>query len=465
VPLHIHHAHEFNPALVLMLENPFAVLGIVLQWISSLMLVLLFYRLGQIGTHRRLLWVWAAAWGGQLVSLTGFTLNAVATMAGRPFAEIQSLRWLDGVYYVPGTMLFMTLIGVGVAQAVGRRLPAAVERIGVLAAIAVGLFAVLLGDRVLTGALLVAVTTTVSLGALVRIIASERRRRDRRLLLPGAVLLLGAVMVTYQLIRYFGATLDPLGDFANVVHNLSGYVGVLASALLGAAIIVMVTEDSVRAQHYARQEQLRVVAEIGTQVSPTSSSADPHSPKVQGRSDARYQSEVQRIDAVAIIVEPSVRSRSAVDDAVPLRASPLSARTATLPQSVRQADGSVSLALLIDDEAPARSTLARIFQRGGWAVREAATGAEALNWLVGVDPREAPAVIVCNFTMPGLGGRQFHAHLQQHRPEFLPRLIFATDGLDEATADFIRATGCQQIRKPGTVEDVARAVEQVTLRT
>ena len=121
--------------------------------------------------------------------------------------------------------------------------------------------------------------------------------------------------------------------------------------------------------------------------------------------------------------------------------------------------------MLIDDEAPARSTLARIFQRGGWAVREAATGAEALNWLVGVGPQEAPAVIICNFKMPGLGGRQFHAHLQQHRPEFLPRLLFVTDGPDESTAEFIRATRCQMIRKPGTVEDVARAVEQVTLRT
>ena len=448
-----------------MLENPFAVLGILLQWISSLMLVLLFYRLGQIGTHRRLLWVWAAAWGGQLVSLTGFTLNAVATMAGRPFAEIQSLRWLDGVYYVPGTMLFMALVGIGVAQAVGRHLPAAVERIGVLAAIAVGLFAVLLGDRVLTGALLVAVTTTASLGALVRIIASERRRRSRRLLLPGAVVFLGAVMVTYQLIRYFGATLDPLGDFANVVHNLSGYVGVLASALLGAAIIVMVTEDSVRAQQYARQEQLRVVAEIGMQVAPTTSNAGPPSPSNQDRSDARYQGEAQRLDSVAILVEPPVRTRLAVDVTVPLRAPALAPRTATLPQPLRQPDGSPSLALLIDDEAPARSTLARIFQRGGWAVREAATGAEALNWLVGVDPREAPAVIVCNFTMPGLGGRQFHGHLQQHRPEFLQRLIFAVDGLDEPTAEFIRAAQCQLIRKPGTVEEVARAVEQVTLRT
>ena len=252
-----------------MLENPFAVLGILLQWISSLMLVLLFYRLGQIGTHRRMLWIWAAAWGGQLVSLTGFTLNAVATMAGRPFAEIQSLRWLDGVYYVPGTMLFLALVGIGVAEAVGRRLPAAVERIGVLAAMAVGLFAVLLGDRVLTGALLVAVTTTMSLGGPGANHRVRTAETEPAAAAPRRSPALGAVMVTYQLIRYFGATLDPLGDFANLVHNLSGYVGVLASALLGAAIIVMVTEDSVRAQHYARQEQRGSVDAIETQVAPT----------------------------------------------------------------------------------------------------------------------------------------------------------------------------------------------------
>ena len=448
-----------------MLENPFAVLGIVLQWISSLMLVLLFYRLGKIGTHRRLLWIWAAAWGGQLVSLTGFTLNAVATMAGRPFAEIQSLRWLNGVYYVPGTMLFMTLTGIGVAQAVGRRLPAAVERIAVLAAIAVGLFAVLLGDRVLAGGLLVAVTTTVTLGALVRIIASERRTRSRPLLLPGAVLLLGAVMVTYQLIRYFGVTLDPLGDFAILVNNFSGYAGTLASALLGAAIIVMVTEDSVRAQQFAHEERFQVVAAVETPVAPTGRALDPLSPDEMDLPDGGDRVEPQQTDALVIMVEPVVRSRAVVNDQRPLRAPPLSPRTATLPQPVRHVDCGSSLALSIYYEAPTRSTLARIFQRGGWAVREAATGAEALNWLVGIPLQEAPGVIVCRFKMPGLGGRQFHAHLQQHRPEFLQRLIFVTDGMDEPTADFIRAAGCQVIRKPGTVEDVARAVEQVTLRT
>jgi CheY-like chemotaxis protein len=447
-----------------MLENPFAVLGIILQWISSLMLVLLFYRLGQAGTHRRLLWIWAAAWGGQLVSLTGFTLNAVATMAGRPFAEIQSLRWLDGVYYVPGTMLFMALVGIGVAQVVGRRLPAVVERIGVLAAIAVGLFAVLLGDRVLTGVLLVAVTTTVGLGALARMITSERRRSDRRLLLPVAVVLLGTVMVTYQLIRYFGATLDPLGDFANIVHNLSGYFGALASALLGAAIIVMVTEDSVRTQQYARHEQLQRVGAVEAPVSPTDGHAGRYAPKDRDEPDARYPGDLRRIDAVAIVVEPPASSRVAGDDSVPRRARPPSPRTATLPQPVRHRDGRPSMALLIDDGAPGRSALARIFQRGGWAVREAASGAEALSWLVVVDPQEAPAVIICNFRIAGLGGRRFHAHLQQHRPEFLQRLIFVAEGLDKSGADFIRATQCQLIRKPGTVEDVARAVEQVTLR-
>jgi len=292
-----------------MLENPFAVLGIVLQWISSLMLLLLFYRLGKIGTHRRLLWIWSAAWGGQLVSLTGFTLNAVATMAGRPFAEIQSLRWLNGVYYVPGTMLFMALTGIGIAQAVGRRLPAAVERIGVLAAIAVGLFAVLLGDRVLAGLLLVAFTTTVTLGALVRIIASERRTRSRPLLLPGAVLLLGTVMVTYQLIRYFGVTLDPLGDFANLVHNFSGYAGALASALLGAAIIVMVTENSVRAQQYAQQERFTAGAAIETPVAPAPATPDPRPPADRDLPGTRDPGESRQPDAVVIMVEAPVRSR------------------------------------------------------------------------------------------------------------------------------------------------------------
>lgn len=444
-----------------MLENPFALVGIMLQWFTSLLLVLLFYRLGHAGTHRRLLWTWAAAWGAQLVSVTGFTVNAIAAITGRLPSGVPVFP-TNGLWYVPGTLLFMALLAVGAVLAVGRKPPVGTERIVVMLAIGSGLLAALLGSRLVTGTLLVLVTAAAAVGSLVRIGVSERRLRGRRLLLPGAILLLGAVMVTYQVIRYFGAALDPLGDFAAQADSLAAYGGALMSALIAGGVIVMITEDDVRAREYAVQERARAVARARKAVSESRALE-----LAASRATSVAQLEpvpAERVAVAAIVESPMVLPQVSAEP-LPSRAAPVSFGTRTLPPPGRRADGSTDLALVIDEDAAVRASLARVFQRGGWGVREAASGAEALGWLVGIDARQAPTVVLAPLNSPGIGGRELYTHLQSLRPDLLQRLVFVADDDDAAGAtEFIRAARRPWIRRPATVEEIARAVSQVLMQ-
>ncbi len=145
-----------------------------------------------------------------------------------------------------------------------------------------------------------------------------------------------------------------------------------------------------------------------------------------------------------------------------MAAVPTNRKTATLPAPPRRDDGSAAEAMLIDDEAAVRATLARIFQRGGWLLRESATGEEALAWLLTVPAERSPAVILCDLKMPGVSGREVYSKLVESRPDLAPRVIFVTgDVVEQSTASFLASAGREVVEKPFTVAEIALAVQKV----
>lgn len=138
------------------------------------------------------------------------------------------------------------------------------------------------------------------------------------------------------------------------------------------------------------------------------------------------------------------------------------ARTVILPAPATRADGSTADVLVIDDEASIRASLARIFRRGGWPVREVANGADGLAILLDPANQRLPALILCDLKMPGMGGREVYWHLDQHRPDLLRRLIFVTgDIVEQGTASFLSSVTCPVVEKPFTLDEIATAVTRV----
>ncbi|HEY4102062.1 MAG TPA: ATP-binding protein [Gemmatimonadales bacterium] len=748
-----------------MAYSPLDLMGLVVQWVSSLLLLLLFYRVGRFGARRRTLRIWMAAWAAQVAAITGFALQSLAVLIGHPLATAGAWIVIDD-FYVPGKLVFDGLIALGAMQAIGREVNRKMIRWVVLSLLAVGIAAVLVDSRALTGGLEVGVTVVVFAGAAIAVFRTVRDEDPSRLaFLAAALALFGTVTTIYLIGDYFGPLPGDLGAFIGAVNNSSGYGDGLVSAVLGAAVIILIVDDAFRAADRARGERLRDLAAsearltgvieaareailtvgpdgridlanataerrfgvrrggaLGRPLSDFITTSDPLHQLIEassagdrtsasltgegrrddgtifpveltlgaierdGRSGAvaiirdltarraadaereafeRRMAESEKMLAIGRVVsgvahelnnplavvlgqseqlvdsasaadtrdglrlineqahrarrivrdllafvhrrdevhepvdlsdlitrvvaaqhgradehgvsivtaidgEPSVvlAGRLAVEQALvnlidngldaagrggrvriaigrrgeqaeihvedsgsgvpdelvprifepffttkptgqgtglglavslgaverhggslrlenrpapgigarfiaafPLDQQPHGAaseprsgrhRITTLPRPIARSDGAVAETMLIDDEAAVRSTLSRIFQRGGWRVREAATGEEALHWLLQVPESAAPDLLLCDLKMPGLSGRDVYAHLQQQRPALLDRLIFVTgDVAEPGTAAFLKGTGRPVVEKPFTVSEIAEAVEAV----
>jgi DNA-binding NtrC family response regulator len=117
--------------------------------------------------------------------------------------------------------------------------------------------------------------------------------------------------------------------------------------------------------------------------------------------------------------------------------------------------------LVIDDERSVRMALTRYFERGGWEVRQAEDGSEALELLA--DPAaSAYQLVITDLRMPGRTGVEVHDWLAVHRPELFQRLIIATgDVASPSIREFIRRTTRPVLEKPFELGALAALVERI----
>ncbi len=118
--------------------------------------------------------------------------------------------------------------------------------------------------------------------------------------------------------------------------------------------------------------------------------------------------------------------------------------------------------LVVDDEAPNREALARIFAREGWDVATAEDGRAALDVL-----RDGEvAVVVSDLKMPGLGGMELLRACRQLSPD--TQVILATaygtvegavEAMREGAWDFVT----KPLRRAEVVATVTRALERQRL--
>ena len=425
-------------------ETPLAAMGIVVQWSSGVLLLLLFLRLGRSGARPDFAGTWVAAWAAQAVSITGSLIHAIGILLGDPALGVGAVRWLD-LLSVPGTLLFAVLAAVGAFQCVCPPITKSVAWAAVATATVLGLTAVFVNVPTVTGSVLIATTVAVFFGLAMVVARAERRERLRRFpLLAAAMVLYGAVTLLYQVGGYFGQLLWPVDDFVTMVGWSAGYGGALASAILGGALIILIVDAAFHGTVAARDDGAVAPLDV-----------------VEARATAAFEASAPDPPAAVVPVAAMPEEPAAVIE-LAAGASPMYPRTATLPRPPVLANGDVAEVLLIDDEAAVRATLARMFQRGGWPVRDVSTGEEGLAWLLDVSIEAAPAVILCDFKMPGMGGREVYAHLMRERPEFLSRLVFVTgDASRESARTFIAGTPCLVVAKPFTLTEIARAVEAV----
>jgi CheY-like chemotaxis protein len=113
--------------------------------------------------------------------------------------------------------------------------------------------------------------------------------------------------------------------------------------------------------------------------------------------------------------------------------------------------------LLVDDEVPIRTVMARYLERLGHTVHQADEGAAAIRMLdeIGYD------VIISDLRMPGLDGEALMGQLAVRG--MAQRAIFVTGDATGAGARMKQA-GAPVLHKPAKLDEVARAVAEVVRR-
>jgi two-component system response regulator MprA len=96
----------------------------------------------------------------------------------------------------------------------------------------------------------------------------------------------------------------------------------------------------------------------------------------------------------------------------------------------------MGLILIVDDNAPARESLAAVLRRAGYQVEVAADGREALHKVTS----GRPDLILLDMVMPGLDGWNFLERLRRLGPPEVPVLVTSGTSLSGGWAE---AHGCQ----------------------
>jgi CheY-like chemotaxis protein len=114
--------------------------------------------------------------------------------------------------------------------------------------------------------------------------------------------------------------------------------------------------------------------------------------------------------------------------------------------------------LLIEDEPSVSAFLRAALVRKGYAVVNAASGAEGLERLTDGNY----AGVISDIRMPGpVNGAEVHAWIQKNRPELKTRIILISgDTANSDTQAFLAGSGTPCIEKPFRVQQLISIVEK-----
>ena len=240
--------------------------GPVVQWVSSLLLVGVFALLIPLGSQRRAVTVWMTAWVSQVVAMSWIAVTALfmvfAPRAPRPewFGPVQQLYW-------PARFVFLAAVGLGALGAARRVVPVRTERLILLLAALSGMAMAFANQNAVAVRVELFATPLVFFGGAQLVLARATGRRfGGSLFLGFALSLFGTLSTLYLMANFEPASTSGFARFARLVAGSSGYGDALCLGLLAAAIIVVVVQESFLDSAQAHAEHLHVVAASETRL-------------------------------------------------------------------------------------------------------------------------------------------------------------------------------------------------------
>jgi CheY-like chemotaxis protein len=113
----------------------------------------------------------------------------------------------------------------------------------------------------------------------------------------------------------------------------------------------------------------------------------------------------------------------------------------------------VSTVLLVDDDPGVRFALTEVLRERGYHVTCAASGAQALTLLAGID------VVVTDLAMPGMDGLELVSQIRARAPG-LPVILLTAHGSEQMVRIASSRGACGCVSKPFDIDEIARVIER-----
>lgn len=118
--------------------------------------------------------------------------------------------------------------------------------------------------------------------------------------------------------------------------------------------------------------------------------------------------------------------------------------------------GAGTTVLVVDDHDDTRQTIARMLEAGGFGVRQASSGAEALERLA--RERDEIDLVLSDVTMPGMNGIDLSYQIREQYPS-VPVAIVSGD-VSELERSIIGRADVPFIKKPFHAESLYSAIRE-----
>ncbi len=241
--------------------------GSIVQWTSSLLLVGVFALLIPLHSQRRAVITWMVAFAAQAVLLSWPALTNLALLCAPTatrdgwMAILRPLAW-------PAQFVSLTAIALGALGATGRRIPARPHYQLLAAAAALGLLAVLSDAAALATKAYIVATVILVFAVAQAVLFRARGPRQRGLIfLAGAMTMFGGLSVIYLLDDVIGARqASALDRFIHSVALSSGYGDAIALGCLAAAAIVIIVQEAFLDSARAHTQRILSIAASETRL-------------------------------------------------------------------------------------------------------------------------------------------------------------------------------------------------------
>ena len=115
--------------------------------------------------------------------------------------------------------------------------------------------------------------------------------------------------------------------------------------------------------------------------------------------------------------------------------------------------------LVVDDEPNIRILLSEVLTKDGHTVEVASNGQQAAEMI-----QECQYdCLIMDITMPGVGGTNLYKHINESKPDLIPKIIFITgDTVRSDTRAFLKAAGNPTLNKPLDLTELKNCIQSLT---